>query len=170
MQSPSRTGVVAFRPHSDGGDLLRHAGEIGPHTRVSVETAHLAETIVRVGTRHGVDHRVFEMTNVGLAGGGIVVDRDDGPGDHLTGCVIGDVAATISVDHHRVQLRGRNEEVLFERAHAAGIGRRVLEQQHVVVARLQQGPLEVVGLGEAHSTEVAPPQHLALALEIHPGE
>ena len=76
------------------------------------------------------------MANVGLPRRGIVSDRDNGPRDHLSGRVIGDVAATIGVDDDGVQLLRWNEEVLFEGSNAAGVGRRMLEQQHVVVRRL----------------------------------
>jgi hypothetical protein len=40
----------------------------------------------------------------------------------------------------------------------------VLKQQHVVVARLHQGALEVIRLGKRDAPEVAPAQHLVLTL------
>jgi hypothetical protein len=51
--------------------------------------------------------------------------------------VVGDVATAVRVDHDRLKGRGRNEEVLLERPYASGVGRRVLEEQDVVVTGLE---------------------------------
>ena len=52
------------------------------------------------------------------------------------------------------------------RAHAARVGRRMLEQQDVVVARLEERALKVVRLGEGDPTKVAAAQHLPVAFEV----
>ena len=46
----------------------------------------------------------------------------------------------------------------------------MLEEQHVVVARLEQGPLEGVGFSERDPSQVAAAEHLALALQVHSRE
>ncbi len=46
----------------------------------------------------------------------------------------------------------------------------MLEEQDVVVTRLQQRSLEIIRFREGDSSEVAAAQHLSLALEIHSGE
>ncbi len=78
----------------------------------------------------------------------VVGHGDDGPGHDLARPVVGDVAAAVGLDDDGVERLGRDEEVLGHRAHAQGVGRRVLEDQQVVVARVDQRALEVVGLGE----------------------
>ena len=46
----------------------------------------------------------------------------------------------------------------------------MLKEQDVVVARLQQRPLEVVRLGETDAAQVSPAQHLALARQVEATE
>ena len=109
-------------------------------------------------------------SDVCLTGRRVVGDGDDRPRHHLTGRVIGDVPTAIGVDNDGVQRLRRDQEMFFHRPYATRVRRRVLEDQYVVVARLQQGTLEVVRLRKRDSPEVATSQHSALAFDVESGE
>ena len=104
--------------------------------------------------------------DVGLTGRRIIGDGDDRPRDDLARRVIRDVTTAVGVDHDRVQRLRRHQEVFLLRADAARVGRRVFEDQDVVVTRLEQRALQVIRLREGDPSEVTTPQHLALAFDV----
>ena len=146
------------------------AVDVGPDARIAVEPVDPTKSALGIEVSHRRDDGVFQSGDVGLAGRGIIGDGDDRPGDDLSGRVVRDVPTAIGVDHDRVQRLRRHQEMFLLRADAARVGRRVFENQDVVVARLQQRALQVVRLREGDPAEVATSQHLALAFDVETAE
>ena len=119
---------------------------------------------------HRRDDGVFQSGDVEFPGRRVVGDRDYRPRDDLTRGVVRHVPTAVGVDHDGVEGLRRDQEVFVERPDPSGVGRRVFEDQDVVVARLEQRSLEVVRLGEADPTEMATAQHLALAFDVETRE
>jgi hypothetical protein len=84
--------------------------------------------------------------------------------------VVRHVAAAVRVDDDGVELGGRNQEVLLLGSNPARVRRRMFEQQDVVIARLHERALQIVGLGEGDPSQMTSAKHLALALQVHPRE
>ena len=166
MKRSAKPEFISLGSHADRGNFGRQTVDVGPDTGIAVQAIDSTQSALRVEVTHGRNDGVFQSGDVKFAGRRIIIDCDNGPRDDLTGRVIRDIPAAVGVDNDRIERLRWDQEVFFLSPDASRVGRWVFEHQDVVVTRLEQRALEVIGLGEGDPPEVASAQHLALALDV----
>jgi hypothetical protein len=157
VQRAPRAGRAAHGTHADGR-YFAWAGALGvdPYARVLLDTRGAGQPQV---AQRG-DDQLLQSVHMGGPSRRLVRHRQDRVHDHLSGPVVGDVAAPV-----RLLERGPHRCRIDQDMSAVGVGPqgedvRMLEHQEVVVvAVLCQRVLQGEGLVIGNGSQVANPKH-----------